>query len=325
LHASLDFKAEALDPNNFDLTDPDQSVLAELFRSDFCDIRYLPAVGNRFANRALDLFPRASSARIVFQPSIPFKSSIEKFHIKVVKNPAFDVQLVYITAWMGIARVGSSTHTLRLRITSCHHASLSGQQSLTIGPLTIGRREDSEYADLVHRYPAFRAHHDIFKSMLIATHESLQSLASASCMRAFELTDKDSHCERLRTVNCEVMQAPSKGSKRSDCSDTALWNALFKDAHTALRIGMDRQQYEESLCATREPNGTSSAVRRAYVALGGNVGDRTAMIETACLEMNIRCIKLLRTSHLYETEPMYLKTQQSFINGVCEVSVPLLP
>lgn len=248
---------------------------------------------------------------------------MEIFHIRLMKNSAFDVQLAYRTTWSGIALVGSSTRTIRITITSCHHAGSSRQQARINEPLIINRYDTFQYLELARCYPAFRAHHSIFKSILTSKHESLQSLASGSCVRAFELID-DLQCEYLHTVNCRIMQAPSQKSKSSNGSSPPGWNPLFKDAYIALRFGMSRQQYERSLCATREPNGTFSTISRAYVALGSNVGDRMAMIETACQEMNKRCIKVLRTSHLYETEPMYVKAQQPFINGVCEASVPLL-
>lgn len=68
---------------------------------------------------------------------------------------------------------------------------------------------------------------------------------------------------------------------------------------------------------------TSAKVKRArtaYVALGSNLGDRIAEIEKACLEMDARGIRVLRTSSLWETEPMYYAHQDRFVNGVCEVS-----
>ena len=59
---------------------------------------------------------------------------------------------------------------------------------------------------------------------------------------------------------------------------------------------------------------------KAYVALGSNLGNRVKSIEKACKMMeedgNIR---IGRSSSLYETEPMYVKDQHDFINGVCEV------
>jgi 2-amino-4-hydroxy-6-hydroxymethyldihydropteridine diphosphokinase/dihydropteroate synthase len=61
-------------------------------------------------------------------------------------------------------------------------------------------------------------------------------------------------------------------------------------------------------------------VHTAYIALGSNLGDRIGWIEKACGEMSRRGIKIKRTSCLWETEPMYVAHQRSFINGVCEAS-----
>lgn len=72
-------------------------------------------------------------------------------------------------------------------------------------------------------------------------------------------------------------------------------------------------------CACR---GTATRVRTAYIALGSNLGDRVAEIEKACNEMDRRGIRVKRTSSLWETEPMYVKDQDRFINGACEVCMP---
>ncbi|KAK0293347.1 trifunctional dihydropteroate synthetase [Friedmanniomyces endolithicus] len=65
---------------------------------------------------------------------------------------------------------------------------------------------------------------------------------------------------------------------------------------------------------------------RIFVALGSNVGDRLRSIETACnaidKEPNIRVVQ---TSSLYETEPMYVQDQERFLNGVCEIETALRP
>lgn len=58
----------------------------------------------------------------------------------------------------------------------------------------------------------------------------------------------------------------------------------------------------------------------AYIALGSNLGDRLTMIEQACKEMEARGIRIVKTSNLYETEPMYVKDQDTFLNGACKVS-----
>lgn len=58
----------------------------------------------------------------------------------------------------------------------------------------------------------------------------------------------------------------------------------------------------------------------AYLGLGSNMGDRIAMIEQACREMEAGGrIKVLRTSNLWETSAMYVLDQPNFINGVCKV------
>ncbi|KAJ5176151.1 Folic acid synthesis protein fol1 [Penicillium canariense] len=66
-------------------------------------------------------------------------------------------------------------------------------------------------------------------------------------------------------------------------------------------------------------------LHRAFIALGSNVGDRVEMIEKACHELDRANIKVKRTSSLFETTPMYVLEQDTFINGVCEVETTLAP
>jgi 2-amino-4-hydroxy-6-hydroxymethyldihydropteridine diphosphokinase / dihydropteroate synthase len=62
---------------------------------------------------------------------------------------------------------------------------------------------------------------------------------------------------------------------------------------------------------------------RAFIALGSNMGDRVAMIEQACKEVDAsNHVKILRTSSLYETKAMYVLDQDNFVNGACEVDEP---
>ncbi|KAF2223893.1 Dihydropteroate synthase-like protein [Elsinoe ampelina] len=65
---------------------------------------------------------------------------------------------------------------------------------------------------------------------------------------------------------------------------------------------------------------------KAYVALGSNQGERLALIEAACWTLfNHESIKLLRTSLLYETAPMYVADQDPFLNAACEIETCLPP
>ncbi|KAF1843339.1 folic acid synthesis protein-like protein [Cucurbitaria berberidis CBS 394.84] len=65
---------------------------------------------------------------------------------------------------------------------------------------------------------------------------------------------------------------------------------------------------------------------RAVIALGSNMGDRVAMIEQACKEMeSTGRIKIKRTSSLWETKAMYVLDQDMFVNGACEIETSLSP
>lgn len=88
-----------------------------------------------------------------------------------------------------------------------------------------------------------------------------------------------------------------------------------------------RYTMPQSIRIERAPDmmaASSKPKRTAYVALGSNLGDRIAEIETACKEMDARGIRVKRTSSLWETEPMYFTDQDRFVNGVCEVGEPHL-
>lgn len=58
-------------------------------------------------------------------------------------------------------------------------------------------------------------------------------------------------------------------------------------------------------------------LHQAYIGFGGNLGDRPATCTKALAALAAlpRC-RLVRTSSLYETEPMGLTNQPAFINGV---------
>lgn len=73
--------------------------------------------------------------------------------------------------------------------------------------------------------------------------------------------------------------------------------------------------------SVRFSHGSTNMAHRAFIALGSNMGDRVAMIEHACQEMEASGkIRIRRTSSLWETKAMYVLDQDMFINGACEVS-----
>ena len=60
----------------------------------------------------------------------------------------------------------------------------------------------------------------------------------------------------------------------------------------------------------------------AYIALGSNVGDRLRNLEDALVALRDAGLVVKRTSGLYETAPMYVENQDSFLNAVGEVVIP---
>jgi 2-amino-4-hydroxy-6-hydroxymethyldihydropteridine diphosphokinase/dihydropteroate synthase len=94
--------------------------------------------------------------------------------------------------------------------------------------------------------------------------------------------------------------------------------------YSALRPGPTRRpRYTSCVSQNRDVRFIQHSTRlkhKAYVALGSNLGDRVAMIEQACTEMEASGkIKILRTSSLWETKAMYVLDQDKFVNGACEV------
>jgi 2-amino-4-hydroxy-6-hydroxymethyldihydropteridine diphosphokinase len=66
-------------------------------------------------------------------------------------------------------------------------------------------------------------------------------------------------------------------------------------------------------------------MKRAYLALGSNLGDRAAHIREALARLETQGVKTIRVSSLYKTEPVGYKAQPWFLNCVAEVETNLMP
>ncbi|WFD44789.1 trifunctional dihydropteroate synthetase [Malassezia psittaci] len=77
----------------------------------------------------------------------------------------------------------------------------------------------------------------------------------------------------------------------------------------------------EHVQSANDPQWTS-----AVIAFGSNLGDRLAHIETALELLDAHeDVKIIDTSFLYETQPMYYTDQPRFLNGACRVLTRLSP
>jgi hypothetical protein len=68
----------------------------------------------------------------------------------------------------------------------------------------------------------------------------------------------------------------------------------------------------------------SGTKKGIYIALGSNIGDRIGHVRKAVDELASRGVKTVRTSRLYESQPMYVEDQELFVNGVIEVCISFI-
>ncbi len=62
-----------------------------------------------------------------------------------------------------------------------------------------------------------------------------------------------------------------------------------------------------------------------YIALGSNLGDRSATLARSVEAMNSAGIRVTRQSSIYLTEPVDAPGQASFLNAVAEAETSLMP
>jgi 2-amino-4-hydroxy-6-hydroxymethyldihydropteridine diphosphokinase len=62
-----------------------------------------------------------------------------------------------------------------------------------------------------------------------------------------------------------------------------------------------------------------------YLSLGSNIGDRAVNIARAIESLPVHGVHVLHQSSAYETEPVEMRAQKWFLNGVIEVETHLTP
>jgi 2-amino-4-hydroxy-6-hydroxymethyldihydropteridine diphosphokinase len=66
-------------------------------------------------------------------------------------------------------------------------------------------------------------------------------------------------------------------------------------------------------------------LKRIYLSLGSNVGDRERNLRKAVERLASQDVRVLHTSRIYETEPVDYKDQAWFLNQVVEAETALFP
>ncbi|HTQ58366.1 MAG TPA: 2-amino-4-hydroxy-6-hydroxymethyldihydropteridine diphosphokinase [Bryobacteraceae bacterium] len=66
-------------------------------------------------------------------------------------------------------------------------------------------------------------------------------------------------------------------------------------------------------------------MKKVYLGLGSNLGDREAMLRAAVERLEAPRLRVLRLSPIYETEPMDVPGQHWFLNQVVEAETEMFP
>lgn len=64
-------------------------------------------------------------------------------------------------------------------------------------------------------------------------------------------------------------------------------------------------------------------VKRVYLSLGSNIGDRGGNLARAVEALRARGVRVVRESSVYETEPVEMREQDWFLNSVVEVETEM--
>lgn len=276
-------------------------------------------------------FPAAIETVIEFQPDIRRNFKIENLlraacaFSKVTQRtkwPSAEQNSIYQinTEWhLPLLPQSGRLVSLTLRTRECNVSTVYDQVSSLQMP--------SSRSSLEHVHPTFGLHEKIAKAAKQLQTDRAESWALLLAQCLFHFADKQSPCKRLQhvmvTMRDVVPLTEASRTKREQMVDK-LRREFNNDSSTFCMVQLGRHQYEQSqrsLLSSDVQNGR----HRAYLALGSNIGNRVEIIESAVREMSNRGLTVLRTSALYETKPMYLENQESFINGACEVETSLSP
>lgn len=170
-------------------------------------------------------------------------------------------------------------------------------------------------------HPTYGVHEAVARLSERLQGDRAEGAALLLAQSLFHFADEQSPCKRLQHVSVMMREiAPMTETPRTKRERLIklLRRNSNQDPFAVCSVQLNRHQYEQSqlgLLSSDVQNGR----HRAYVALGSNLGNRVEMIESAVRDMSERGLTVLRTSALYETKPMYLENQETFINGACEV------
>ena len=149
---------------------------------------------------------------------------------------------------------------------------------------------------------------------IMGTQDALQSVLET----VFAETGPDTSADALMVKAASAISQCTSVFPSGFILDRVMIKMRERATHNSKAVTLAEQDIRLSDAKLPRITSSSSAI---MVALGSNVGDRLESIETACQALDEDAeMRIVRTSALYETQPMYVEDQGRFLNGVCEVS-----
>lgn len=285
------------------------AILYELMQKEMMLGRSLFDTGVNVVNDAFTSLPKASSITLELWPTMmndPHRTGGEfRVYRNDQTNPRREGQCVgrFTTSWSFNTTIDLSPIEFDVKIQTSKTRTANAQTaggSASEPPFS----QESEIAGIGSAvdYQLDAVHRTLIDRLKSTQDIHSQALASQLAKLAFSLSDEISDGSRLTNVSVVIY-----------INQNGVHGAI-----ATMRSDLSRSEYEDSRHPFAEiPENLNSHL--VYVALGSNIGDRVAMLDLACRELDHYGIRVVRTSALYETKPMYLEAQRSFVNGVCEV------
>lgn len=296
-----------------------------LVRAHATPVGSIHDITESLASDLLAKFPAAVATRLRFQPDIRRTFDVDnlfgasctfhKFNTRK-KDPAaeLDNSFKVVTEWE-IPVSPESNYVTLIRIDTVERSEPTLYRQFS------GLKTHYSRYSLNRIHPTFGLHEQVARFVEQPQSDTAESGALLLAQCLFHLADKQSPCKRLQFAEVTMRSAiPFQGDCATRAARTArsMQREFINDSFPVCKVPLERHQYEQTRRSLLS-NEFESGRHRAFLALGSNLGNRVQMIELAVREMAYRGLTVVRTSALYETEPMYLKTQDSFINGTCEV------
>ena len=226
------------------------------------------------------------------------------------------IKLTCGSSWPRSAVIGGISYNVSLNMYTVYDSwpLLQGENPTTE---TIARPLLPEYSKptgICEHELVFDLHKEVMQSMGSEEYDDIQDLTQRLVLLTFLFSDNKPRIAPLTFVRfrTEIRHTLRKADLQPNPAST------LKPGLSTATVEMVRSDYDQAKRFAHK-KAQSSQNHSVYVALGSNVGDRLAMIELACNSLQARDIRVVRTSALYETAPMYLEDQPPFLNGACQV------